>query len=424
MKRKLTTNFGLKLVSFLLSIVLWLVGTSIGNPTISKNFYNVVVVLQNTDVITNSGRVYEVLDNSDVISKVTIRGPRSVVSSMTDSNIVATADVSNISSLDTVTISLSTNIHQDQITSITPSSDTVKLHIENKKTKTMALGTNITGEVSDGYRIGDIVTDQNLVRISGPESVVDSVSKALAEITVTGFTSDISTNAEIRLYDADGNVVDDDSITQNIRSVGVQVSILETKQVPITFHTQGEPTYGYGFTGEVECDLETVTICGKSSALKNVQSIDIPAEVLDMTNKSESFTQEIDLEDYLPEGVDFVDLDDSVVSVTVKIEPEVSKRIELQESKINVTNLPTGFTASVSGVEDSFVIELIGLQQDLNEIQASTLEGTVDINDLMEKYNLDTLEEGFYDMEVDFGLSDDVRLLEPVEVVVHISAST
>ena len=285
MKNKLTTNLGLKLISVLFSIVLWLVGTSIGNPTTSKSFYNVPVVLENTDAITESGRVYEVLENSDVISRVTIRGPRSVVSSMSESNIVATADVSNISSLDTVSIKLATNINQDQINSITPSSDTVKLNIENKKTKTMALGTKISGEVSDGYMVGDITTDQNLVRISGPESVVTSVSKAVAEITVTGFTSDISTSAEIRLYDADGNAVDDPNITQNIKSVNVQVSILQTKEVPLVFHTQGEPTYGYGFTGNVECDLQTVTICGKSSVLKKIQSIDIPAELLDENTK-------------------------------------------------------------------------------------------------------------------------------------------
>ena len=96
------------------------------------------------------------LENSDVISRVTIRGPRSVVSSMSESNIVATADVSNISSLDTVSIKLATNINQDQINSITPSSDTVKLNIENKKTKTMALGTKISGEVSVVFMVGVI----------------------------------------------------------------------------------------------------------------------------------------------------------------------------------------------------------------------------------------------------------------------------
>ena len=148
----------------------------------------------------------------------------------------------------------------------------------------------------------------------------------------------------------------------------------------------------------------------------------IPAELLDMTNKSDTFTEEIDLLQYLPDNVQLVDLADSVVAVTVDIEPEISKKIEMRESRIHVTNLPDGFTASVSGVEETFIIEVIGLAQDLSEVQASSLEGTVDINDLMEKFSLEELQEGFYTMEVSFGLPDDVRLLEPVEVVVHISA--
>lgn len=98
------------------------------------------------------------------------------------------------------------------------------------------------------------------------------------------------------------------------------------------FHTQGEPTYGYGFTGNVECDLQTVTICGKSSVLKKIQSIDIPAELLDMTNKSDTFTEEIDLLQYLPDNVQLVDLADSVVAVTVDIEPEISKKIEREKA--------------------------------------------------------------------------------------------
>ena len=180
--------------------------------------------------------------------------------------------------------------------------------------------------------------------------------------------------------------------------------------------------YGYGFTGTVECDTEAVTISGKSSILKSIQSIDVPAEVLDLTNQNDSFTTEVDLEQYLPADVQLVGMEDSVVTVTVDIEPEISKKIELRESKIHVTNLPDGFTASVSGVEETFIIEVIGLAQNLSEVQASSLEGTIDVNDLMEKFNLEELQEGFYNMEVNFGLPDDVRLLEPVEVVVHISA--
>ena len=421
MKNKWTANIGLKIASVFFSIVLWMVGNSIGNPTISQSFYNIPVELENTEAITDSGRVYEVLDDTDVINKVVIRGPRSIVSSLSSENIVATADVSSISSLDTVSIRVTTDVHQDQINSITSSSDTVKLRIDNKKTKALALSTKITGSVTEGYMVGDIVTDQNLVRLSGPESVVDTITKAVAEIDVSGFTGDIGTSAEIKLYDASGNVVSDASINQNIKSVGVKVTILQTKDVPVIFSTQGEPTMGYQETGVIETDKETIRLSGKSSVLKNIDSIEIPSEVIDVTGRKDTFSMDVDIRSYLPENVQLVQSEDAQIHVTVYIEAETAKRLELKDSSIVVTNLPDGFEASVSGVEETFIIELIGLSKELDHYQANSMTGTIDTEQIVKNYQLDELKEGFYNMEVDFGLTDDVRLLEPVEVVVHIS---
>lgn len=424
MKNKWTANIGLKIASVFFSIVLWMVGNSIGNPTVTQSFYNVPVKLENTGVITDSGRVYEVLDETDIINKVTIRGPRTVVSSLSSENIVATADVSSISSLDTVSIHLSTNMYQDQINSITGSNDTVKLRIDNKKTKALALSTKISGTVSEGYMVGDVSTEQNLVRISGAESVVNTIEKAVAEIDVSGFTNDIGTNAEIKLYNKDGKVVTDAGINQNIKSVGVKVSILQTKDVPLVFSTQGETTMGYRETGIIEPDKETIQLSGKSSVLKNISVIEIPEEVIDVTGRKETFTVDVDIRNYLPDNVQLVHPDDAKVQVTVYIEAEIAKKMELRDNCIQITNLPNGYEASISGVDETFIIELIGLSNELSHYQANNMTGTINANDIIEDYQLNELEEGFYKMEVNFGLSEKIRLLEPVEVIVHITKNS
>ena len=199
MKNKLTHNIGLKLASVFFAVILWLVVTSVNNPTVSEPYYNIPVKLINTEMITDSGQVYEVLDNTDVISKVTVRAPHSVISELKSENIIATADVSEISSLDTIAIKLSTDIYANNISSITGSIDTVKLKIENKKSKALSLKSTVSGQVTSGYMVGEITPDQNLVRISGPESVIDQVTKAVVDVDVTGMTSDIVTNAEIKL---------------------------------------------------------------------------------------------------------------------------------------------------------------------------------------------------------------------------------
>ncbi len=422
MKNKLTHNIGLKLASVFFAVVLWMVVISINDPTNTDNYSDIPVKLINTELITDTGQVYEVLDGTDVIDKVVVRAPRSVLKEIKSENIIATADVSELSSLDTISIKLTTDSYANKISSITGSIDTVKLNIENKKSKALALKATSSGKIQDGYLVGDITTDQNLVRISGPQSVIDQIVKASVDVNVTGMTSDIVTNADIVLYDAEDNVIKNTgNITQNIKSVGVKVSIWQTTEVPVNYNVSGEAVSGYRATGEIEGNGETIKIAGKSSVLKNVTSIEVPEEALDITDQSGDYVTEIDLRQYLPDGVFLANSADALRTVTVYIAPEVSKKLQIREEKVAVTNLPEGYNASISGLDESFIIEIIGLSKDISGLQANSINGTVDIEKWMKSQGMDEPMPGYYTVEVDFGLSNDVTLLEPVTVTLHIS---
>ena len=421
MKNKLTNNMGLKLASVFFSIILWLVVTSVNNPTVSDYYYNIPVTLLNTDLITGPGQVYEVLDNTDVISRVTVRAPHSVLSEIKAENIIETADVNDISSLDTIAIKLSTDVAGKDISSITGSIDTVKLKIENKKSDVLQLKATVSGQVPSGYLVGDITTDQNVVRISGPESVINRVAKAAVDVAVTGMTSDIVTNAEIKLYDAEDNLITEKSIIQNIKSVGVKVNILQTASVPVTYSVSGTPAPGYRETGEIAGSGEIIEIAGKASAIKNITEIEIPAEVLDITGATEDYVAEVDIKKYLPDNIFLADSKASIKTVTVYVEVEVSKKLEIRKEKVKMTNLPDGYDASISGLDDSFIIEVIGLSRDVATLQAGNISGEVDILKWMQRNSMTEPEPGYYTVEVDFGLSDKVTLLQPVTVTLHIS---
>lgn len=422
MKNKLTHNIGLKLASVLLSIILWLVVTSVENPTVSDYYYNIPVKLLNTELITESGQVYEVLDNTGVLNRVTVRAPRSVINELNENNIVATADVSDISSLDTIAIELTTDVYTKDISSITGNIDTVKLKIENKKSKALALKATVSGQVTDGYMVGEVTPDQNLVRISGPESVINQITKAVIDVDVTGMTSDIVTNAEIKFYDADGNSVDTKNVTQNIKAVGVQVSIWQTAEIPVNFNVTGTPATGHQATGEIEGNGVSVLVAGKSSVIRNITELDIPAEELDITDQTEDYTAEVDIRQYLPANVYLANSEDAKKTVTVRIEGEISKRLEIRSEKVQVTNLPEGYDASISGLEEeTFIIEVIGLSRDVATLQAADIVGEVNIQNFTEERGMTDPEPGFYTVEVDFGLAENVSLLEPIEVILHIS---
>lgn len=414
-------NMGLKLGSVFLAVILWLVVTSVNDPTETHSYNNIPVKLLNVELITDSGQVYEVLDGSDIISRVSIRAPRSVHKELKEENIIATADVRELSSLDTISIKLSTNIYATKVTSITGSTDTVKLNIEDKRSKALTLRATTSGKVEEGYLIGEVTTDQNLVRISGPQSVIDQVVRASADVNVSGMTSDIVTNAEIKLYDAEDREVNNANITQNIKSVGVKVSILQKASVQVHFNISGEPAQGFRATGEIEGNDSTVVLAGKSNVIRGVSSIEIPAEVLDITDQTEDYTAEVDIREYLPDNLFLANAADAVKTVTVRIEPEVSKKLEIRGEKVRVTNVPEGYNASIAGLEESFVIEVIGLSKDVAGLQASSISGVVDIQKWMLQQGMEKPEPGYYTVNVDFGLPSEVTVLEPVEVSLHIS---
>ena len=207
MIKKLTSNWGLKLASIVFAAILWFLITNINDPVVSQTYYDVPVTLKNTSLITDNGQVYEVLDETDVISTVKVYAPRAAIDSLSKDNIVATADVANMTSNNTIAITLTTNKYSNEIESITGSIDTVKLSVEDKATKTLALTATTSGTLEDGYIVGTVTTEQNLIRISGPESVVNTIKSAVVDVDVTGFTSNIGTDADIKLYDEEGNVV-------------------------------------------------------------------------------------------------------------------------------------------------------------------------------------------------------------------------
>ncbi len=426
MIKKLTSNWGLKLASVVFAAILWFLITNINDPVVSQTFYDVPVTIKNTSLITENGQVYEVLDDTDVISTVKVYAPRTAIDSLSKDNIVATADVANMTSNYTIAISLSTNKYSNEIESITGSIDTVKLDVEDKATKTLALTATTSGTLEDGYIVGTVSTEQNLIRVSGPESIVSQIKSAVVDVDVTGFTSNIGTDADIKLYDEEGNVISEGNLTLNITSVRVNVTILETKRVPIVYTITGTPASGYQLTGVIDSTPETILIAGRSSALSEVDFIGVSDALLNVQGLTENLETTIDLTDYLPSNISFGDSDfNGIVSVVVHIEETKSKTVDLDVSSFTISNVPEGYRVTiVTGEEEGDTTQSItvsGLQAALDTATASTITGEIDMQEFMDSRELDNLVAGTYSTSVDLTLPDGVSTSDSVSVQILIT---
>lgn len=391
---KIFENIGLKLFALAFAIVLWLLVTNINDPVSRMTISNVQVRLLNTDLITKQGDVYSVLDDSDVVPVVTVTAKRSIIDALDKDDIAATADVNDLSSLDTVEIRFSSYKFNNEIDSIEGSTENVKLSIEKKLTSTFTLKTATAGKLASGYELGSVIPEQNQVRVSGPQSVVSSISEATATVDISGATGSISTYSDIRLLDSSGNPVDTQTLTMNINSVKVNVVVLPVKTIPVQVTTSGSPADGYLATGKITADPETVSIAGKSSVLQTIESLQIPGSAVDISGADSDVTRTVDVSGFLPEGVAFEDSSfDGKVQVTVGIEPAQDADVDVKISSVSLNNVPQGYEAKILAVNDgsktvtasedgAFTLRFRGLAANIDGIRLDTLQPGVDIGAL------------------------------------------
>lgn len=410
MKKRLTNNIGLKIISLLIAFSIWLVVVNIDDPVISYTYSGIPVDIINGQSLTSQGKIYDVLNGTDEIS-VTITGKRTVVESIGKENITAVADVENITSMDKVEIVVHTNKNNDLLDNIKADTAFVELAIENLNEVHMPISIAVNGAPLDGYVVGDVTTNQNTVRISGPESVIASIARAEAEVNVANRTSDITTTSDIKLYDAQDNLVDMNHLTMNIKTLNISASVLASKAVEVIYSYAGTPKPGYTVTGDLTSDRMAVNICGRPGIIENVNNIVIPAGAIDVEGADENVVVVIDIKKYLPDGVSFADKGfDGMTSVIVPIAQTTTRSFNISLSDIELVNIPSGYEAEIvnaggDSYSDNSTASIRLATEAVSDryagVNASSFSGRVDIQKSLDANGI-TIAPGTYHIPIDF----------------------
>lgn len=419
MKKLLTRNLGLKLASLLLAFVLWFLVAQIYDPKDTVTFNNIQVRLINTELLDEEGKVYEVLDNSNLV-RVTVTGPQSIVKSeLRRSDIVAEADMSKLTDINTIAITYyCENVSNDSV-EIKGNHDSVRLNVEDKTSKWIKLESNTIGEVASGYLIGNVTLDQTNIEVTGPKSAISQVDHAGVDINVTDSTSSLSANVDIKLYDADDNELTLESVKKNVNSAHMTVEVLATKEVPVEIEYMGVPEDGYMATGEVESSVPTVRIAGTASALVGISAITVPEDRMNITGQSGDLVDIINLKEYLPSNVRLANKSfDGKITATVYIEPIDTKDLTIPADNISITGVPDGMEAEVTSTAEEYNITVSGLTRDVSILRDSSVTGVLDLNQWMEDNGLEELTPGNYTIPVTFNLSEDITV--DTDVNIHI----
>ena len=367
MKKSLTNNIGLKLLAFLFAFMLWLLVVNIDDPVDTKTFDSIPVTIEHAEVVTQDQRSYQVLDGTDTVG-VTVSATRSVLEKISAENIVATADMRELYLESQIPIEIT--IPGYEFESATANPRNVQVKIEQNKSDTFPITVTTTGTVRDGYVLGNVQADPERVTVNGPESVIDRISKVVAQVNVSGLSEDSSIDAVLTYYDSDNNEISAEQLANNLGTTGVKVNVTlyHTARIPVTVDTSGVTAAdGYSIS-EVTWTPEEIQLAGEEEVLDALEGIRIPADAVDITSISQRTEQTVDITPYLPEGTRLVDENGNNILVTARVAREGTKSFDIPVGSITVDNLSDSLTVSGYGSGDDLEVHIGGPQEQLNPV--------------------------------------------------------
>ncbi|MCI9339140.1 MAG: hypothetical protein HFG94_00595 [Dorea sp.] len=351
MRRRLTVNLGLKILAFFIAVFMWLIVVNIDDPVTEEVYNGVPVSVINEEVVTTTNRTYQVVDNTREVN-VTVSAKRSILNKIKVGDIVAIADMKELSLGSQIPIEVTIPGYKYEKAYTSPGNLQVK--IEDEAKNNFPITPTTLGTVREGFMLGELKANPEKVTLRGPESVINSISRVVAEADVSGLSGNADIEARLILYDANNNVIDQTLLANNLgkEGVSVEVKLYEIKNIPVKLDTSMiTAAKGYRISA-VNVEPREISVTGDEEDLEEFDEIRIPAEDLKIMELTERTERVVDISPYLPEGVSLVDENADSVVVSVSIEQPGVKNYEVSTSSITVNNLSENLEITYGAVVD------------------------------------------------------------------------
>ena len=292
----------LLILSIIVAIFMWAYVTTSTNPSTSRTFRNVPIIIQNQDKLEERG--YTIVSKDDITSvNVRLTGSRDNIVNLKADDIQAAINVMDsrdgIKSVD-VKIDTPSGI---SLESVDPSK--VNLNIQRIIEKDMPVNVVIADKLKDGKIVE--VNEQNpeVIKIKGPESAINQVDRIEAHIDDEEYLDGKIHNVNLEVLDKNGKVVE--GVDLDYKDVNLSFLVYETKTVKVDLKVRGEVANGYAETLRA-VSPDTVIIKGPDQLIRDIEEISTQTIIAGYIRSSKSGEVKLDL----PKGVKVYDGDDSV----------------------------------------------------------------------------------------------------------------
>lgn len=406
MRKRLTGNLGLKVLAFFIAVFMWLIVVNIDDPVIEKTYAGIPVSVINEEIVTTTNRTYQIVDDTQEVS-VTVSARRSVMEKIKAEDITAVADMKELSLGTQIPIEVSIQKYRYEKAYTTPGNLQVK--IEDEARNNFPITPTTLGTVREGYVLSELKADPEKVTFRGPKSVINSISRVVAEADVSGLSEDAEIEARLILYDANNNVIDQTILANNLgkEGISVKVTLYQIKKVPVKLSTSKiSAAEGYKVS-TISVEPKEISVAGDEETLAELDEIWIPADELELSGLTERTEKMIEVSPHLPENVMLVDESADSVIVSIQIEQPGVKNYEVSTSSITVKNLSENLQLSYGAVD--FEIQVRGPAEKL-KVFSTAKKVSIDLKN----YSIP----GTYIVPVSVDLPEGCRMVSDVEIEV------
>ena len=385
-----------KLLSLCLSIVLaigiWLYVITVVSPESQDTFRGIPVQMQSVALLEERGLIITDISHTEVALQLS--GNRTDLIQLDGGNIRIYADVSTIYEAGVheipYSISFSGAASNGSLEIESRSPNTIQVTVEKKISKKLDVSVEYQGAVPEGYLTDEanIQLSTNSVSVSGPQSVLSTITGAKIKIDLSNRTETISATYPFVLVDSDGNAVTSSAVTTDVNTIHVSLKISQFKQVSVKF----DVLYNGGATPQntsVVPSVDSIQIVGHKNLLADINEIHLGT--IDLSQYPANITQRFPVD--LPDGVSGI----SFVDVAIQFTGLETKT--LQVSKFVPVNVPDGMHVTFQ-------------QKPLN----ITIRGT--------KAELESITEDNIVAEVDFSITREGASSMPVKIVINTDKPT
>ena len=373
-KNKELGHIGYKIASVVLAVVAWLAVANISDYQTTREISDIPVTQINGDVLDELDQVYDVASGDTV--DIVVKGRRSVVGTLGRDDFSAIADLSKMSITNTVPITVdakSESVRSD--ISITCVDNTMKLNLEEKITKQFPVKIITDGTTRKGFAVSAATSTPNIVKVEGPKSAVEKITEVRASVSVDSKNASFDAETEIHLFDAYGEEIKNDKITIDNTSVKVSVEIYATKEVAVNVTLKGTPGDDYGVESVVY-QPQNVELVGPEDSLAKIDTIEI--DDVSVSGMTEDYQTNVDLRDYLPEGVSVVDVPPEI-TVNISIEKLEKKKLTVTANSFVLENQESGYQYEVT--LNNFTITVSGFADVITKLTLEDIVPTIDCAD-------------------------------------------